>query len=863
MAFSSVSVLSRRLRAVPAIVWLGVAVNVVLVFLPFYDPNDNTFFLGLVAFFSGHGPVLERIAFPGGFFEMALWVPSYLAYVASGFQLYWSYTTLKAVYCVMAVLSAVLLYRVGLARSRSTATWLAAFALLNPAMLYVSYVWVNWDAFPVFFVLLGFVILRYGKVPRSDHLRILLAVLALMVGVFFYWYPLVLLPALVLFSPTNRERWLLTAYSAGTFAALMGANLLLFTGHIGQYSADLVGGSGNFGARLFFGLPSYVGRISLVEYVPIVAVVALLLPVILRWLRLSEAAALFIVLALFVWTSPVQEPDNYAWIFWFVPLLLLDAPRLRLSLVNALGLSTMPLVTIAVVALTTGNGQPDGQGFFYWGFELFHWNNVWFPTLAERARVLAVGNVLLVLALVGGVLAVGWGTLGALSPGPASVPAPASVEPPATGQDRRGRRRVDRRAAAILVVLVLATAGAVAFSSVLPTLVHVDGSGPIPIYDLSPSYPYQKNVPRPIANTTFGSTGNRISIYTAAPPLVFVLPLDTQTLSFVGGLNSSGLVPQSTSFLTGSTVSVRLLTLDTVDAQWSEPVAPLSSVGVTSGSLGFPLMNVTSQYLNLGVGSSLTYAENASLLTGSYQYLSFVFNRSGTAAVPIFELQVPGGTVDFVSYPGYEALLYSNASAPGQVESVVNGFWDISGQWNYLVFRAMPTEFWFDFNGVVETFPETWLGTENGTLTIGRSTLLPLSPTPFVGAVTGLRVEPYVPGPFTAYWLNVTEAAVPAPRYLSVAGSSLAFDWESTASGTQVDVNGYRLTTAAATTSLLFGKATRGNYSVTFTVDRLVVGERLADRGYLLPVYAAMLAPFVVMAVGIYAMRPVPIRAAG
>ena len=846
-------------RRLPPLVWVGVGFNALLVFLPFYDPNDNTFFLSTVGFASGSGPVLGHVTFPGGFFEMALWVPAYFAYVGSGYDLYWSYTILKVVYFVLAILSAWLLYRVGEQWSRATAGRLAVFTLLNPVLLFVSYIWVNWDAFPIFFVLLGYVLLRSEQPRGAVPFRIFLSALAFMVAVFFYWYPLVLFPALLLHGRSTRERGLFLGFSAAAFAALMAVNVLLFTGSYGMYLADLAGTSATFHARPFFGLPFFTGPISLTTYVPILLGVTVVLPVVLRWKGVGEAATLFCVVSLFVWTSPVQEPDNYAWILWFAPLLLLGASRLRLTWSTFLGLSALPIVGALLVAGTTTNGLPDGQGFFYFGYSLFHWNLIWLPTLAGRAEVLAVGNVLLIVALVGTLTAALWGgargserraTTESLPPIP--IPSPSPSLPRAWPRQAGAR---SRRTVLVVTVVALILLGGL-FNATLPTLVHYNTSGQLPVYVLGPSFVNDPNSPRPLTNETFATEGPNLTIYTPSPPMVFVLRVPYQTLSLQGSLSLTGLVPQSVLLIDSTTFGFSPLTLDTVNAVGSTAVPPAVQTGTMPGTLGFPLMSSTSQDLRVDSGSVLTYNENVSILTGTYQYLSFEFHRDGGTPIPIFELRTPGGTVDFVSHPGYEALLYAPRANPAAVETLTNGFWDISGQWNYVAFRALPSEFWFDFNGVVETFPASWVTSGNGTLTVGQSSLASPAIDPMAGLVTQVRTTLGAPWPVTQYYLNVSgPSAPPGGEYYPVAGSGLTCNWQSTSAGTHIVADGLPFSSPVPTTAIVFGKGTPGNYTVSITLHELAVGPRLADRYYLVPVYLAVVAPFALIAVAFSVLR--------
>jgi hypothetical protein len=822
----------------------GVAVNVVLIFFPFYDWNNLSFVIAELGGVSNTGRTLAGTSWPAGFFYLAPFSAIYVAYAASGFQIYWAVVVAKIASFGLTGASAWVLYRIGTRSSAKLGTALAAFALLNPVLLYINYVWMDWDLYPIFSLLLGYYLLRYRPLGSKDRLNLLAGSAALMVSVFFYWYALAVLPVLLVYCSNDRERVWLFAYSAVLFTALMAATVVFFVGSPMRYFVTLAGGPPYFHPLKFFGLPYYVA-LSTWAYVALVLAVILVLPIVLKRLRISEPAALFVVLLLFIWTSPAQFPDNYSWVFWFTPLVFVGLQQKTISW-SAVGLSmAVPILGVVVASLLFTTGQADGQGIFYFGYDLFHSSYQFFPTPSSRGTLLAVWNAVTVVAVVGSlglVLWTGW-RAGRAAPSIEHGLGGASLKVGVTAPyvlPTRVRGFQSRRAIVAVVLVVALSTGALVFDLELPNVVNYQGSGPLPTLALDPNFDFiSNNTPRPIPNETFSIRGSNITIFPQAPPLGFLANPQNRTLSTSLSFHLSGVVPTDAELIATPTWKLSLLTLWSVDEAGTPTLAPHSTTNVTNTTLGYPLMNADPRISLLDSTGNLSYALNSSALSSGYLFWSFQFARAGGQPVPIFEISTSGGHAGLVSYPDHASLTYGSGppSAGGTVRS--NPYTEISRQWNFVGIHEVGNQFWMDFNGVVEIVPAPW-ATGNATLQLGQAEG---TGGPLVASnqrVSPIHVGAYGPGPTRYAFLNWSAAENGrVSEYYPTLPLELQYQAHTGPNGAQLSANGQLFVAPGPCPVMFFGKGALGNYSVFVTVHRLVIHE--PSPGYfLVPAFAAV-----------------------
>ena len=174
---------------------------VVFILLPFYDSNNIPLNFASVEAMLNSSPPLDVIRWAGGPFTMSIFVPAYLIYVFSGYNIYYSLLFYKLLFLFLSSLLALLVSR--MTHDISKRKFVFLFILLNPVLIIVNYVWVEIDIFPVFFFTLFYFLLRY-KINIQPIDTIVLS-FAFAIAVLFYWYPLIFLPTLILYSKRRQN----------------------------------------------------------------------------------------------------------------------------------------------------------------------------------------------------------------------------------------------------------------------------------------------------------------------------------------------------------------------------------------------------------------------------------------------------------------------------------------------------------------------------------------------------------------------------------------------------------------------------------------------------------------------------------
>ena len=131
---------------------------IILTVLPFFDQRNLVTLLWIQSHLYSNRLFFKGVGWPGGPFFLTMWMPSYIVYLVSGFSIYLSLEVMKALLLVMLLLFAFLIYTyTGERKDRRTILF---FALLNPAVIYVTLIWTQWDIFPAVLSLLSFLMLR-------------------------------------------------------------------------------------------------------------------------------------------------------------------------------------------------------------------------------------------------------------------------------------------------------------------------------------------------------------------------------------------------------------------------------------------------------------------------------------------------------------------------------------------------------------------------------------------------------------------------------------------------------------------------------------------------------------------------------
>lgn len=841
----------------------ALVVNVIFVFLPFYDPNNIPLELSFASHLNSNIPAFSFSSWVAGPYIDALFVPSYLFYLVSGYSLYWAYTAIKLVSLVLTCTLAYALWSSFPATSRAFGASVVLFTLGNPVWFVVNYIWVEYDIFPVAFLALGYVILRSGKRPANDVARLAIAAGCITTSIFFYWFALAAVPALLIYSRNNRERLTLLVILVVFSAILLYVMAFLLSGGIGPFITTLLGGSSSVNRAKYFGF-QYFFKLSPFQYALVALGAAVIVPLFFRLIGIREPAAIFVTLILTVFTSAIPMPDNYVVIFPFAVLALVRPEISKINWGLLWGSIAYPIAGLFLINVIITNAQPDGAGLFFFGYSIFRRNILFITTQTALHEFYRVFNYTVVSAIV---LSTGIVTLENFlhrekRTGVSEIRASdlhhrqvlSSV-----ASIRRVRRKTWMTWALALSLLSIA---ALAFNAALPNAVQYAGVGTAPTYEVMPTFiPGNGNVVRPIPGETYTQDGAVYSVSSSCPPFEFGRWFSGQAVELSASEAFSGSIPSSVMILNGTPFSVALLNVTQPIIPSSVELSPNSTVNVTSlGDSPIPLLGLTRALYGFNGQSTATYDFTSAQIQG--QYFGFAFNLSRLApdGTNLIHLQGPEGFAALVLYPSTAVLVYAGPSTNGSFVNVRFSTTTAPGGWSYLVFHATQYSFSVDLDGKNETANASLFPTGPVQLRIGEpfdsvgpNGSLPGYNYSLVGRATGLFSG-------TAPWqiqssYDAEISSVAGSDYVQLNSSVLNISVQGTAFTSAITIDSNRYTTPFPTTQIWMGKFTSGSYLITIVLSEFRITQVAPDRFELLPVFATMVTPYIVLVLGIRRIR--------
>lgn len=812
--------------------------------LPFYDLNNMALVIATVTHFTNGAPPSTLSLWAAGPFITSVYIPGYLGYVGSGFELYWTYTTLKLIFAGFTAALAFLLYSAAKERAPVYARQLAVFTLLNPALFFVSFVWANYDIIPVALLTAGYVVLRFPSVgPAESVNRLTLAGVLVCVSVFFYWFAIALIPTLIAYTEDRRERALLAIVLIVGVALLFAFDLTLLSGGLATYLSAAVGSVQTINSTQVLGL-MYFAKLSGPVYLAFLLVLGIAVPILLRALKFTECQTSFLILTLLVLSTPFALPDNYVFAFPFAALAVLETGASKRSLWILAGLLAYAFAGIALFNLYIGNNQQDGVGIFYWGYDLLGTNVRFIQTYAQQLTFIQAYNVVL---LATSVLSIGIVVLLRVSRG-SGVP---NATPPRNGPEgihrpsslaRSSRRRLGSK---LVILAAVGIVTALAFNSALPDLIQLDGGAHgLPIYAITPIFwPNNGNIPREIANDSYTILGDRIHIFRDAPPMAIGTWYSDQEVEMGGTIGLSGDLAPTTPVLNGTPFAVGVRNLTQPDESSGVRLPVSASQGVVNISLPYQLLNRTASGYQLDGNASLVYNLNDSTLLNRYFAFAFSIQRYAALQTSVFHLQNERNFVALVFYEYEVVLVYGGQVSNGSFVQEAEPLPLQLGAWNYVVIHATLGGFEASVDGIGLTITAPLFGAGPSQLRVG----VPFLP----GGQSGYSLDGDVTDIFSTESLPTLHSLLVATvgsdgteANIPLDGMQFDFLVEGGPSSTTLAIQSATFRSGQGLGSIYLGKLQAGRYSINLTLTNYSVHQAPPGGYYLLPVYVSFVTPY-------------------
>lgn len=681
---------------------------------------------------------------PPNFFLFLL--PQFWAYEAR-WVAYDSTVTLKVFAIVATVALAGFVYKIArrftLSDSRARAAFLATIA--SPFLFFVSFVWVEQDVIGLAFAVAGL----YFLIPltTSDTLSrrdIALGSGLLVYGMFLYYFPLIVLWSLLVFSRTWKKGisfgiaiagWTLFFYGAYAFGGFWQfstnfSGAFQLVNEVPTYSILNLATPG-FGGP-FTPLATQVSFWMLVSCV----VAVLVLPIALRFAGGSVLLSVVVTMTLPFLLAKIYNGDEIVWVVPFVVIFLatqIEERHLRFWLL-ASQCCLIPQFILANMWNSAGFGS--GSGVFYFTYLQFHNSTAiytLFPQFYLVSKLLDLATFLLLLGLC---LAAVW-----ISRTRTPLRAPSLVRlanldkreadsivetksdlegargpsaHPARGLPRRGLLReintLGRNTSFWAIVVLVALTAVTVLPVSHTSQITYSGNDPFPFGLFGTPPP-----PNPSLTYSISGNGEVVEITNetgpAGPvPTSFTRDLSGQSLA--ASFEMSVPETENATFVDpvanlGSTTVFALGQLSLPNDAIT--VAPFHEENVTGYSATVPIARGQPIYLwNMSGHSISQYAINLSQM--EFGTLGLFFNPYASSYTQnlLFYAQLPGETEElFVA----EGSLYFAVLIPGQPwvlypESTLNG--PLSGpySWHSILFSVEPTQLAFFLDGrIVHTTP--------------------------------------------------------------------------------------------------------------------------------------------------------------
>ncbi|MDH2899409.1 MAG: hypothetical protein PXY39_00385 [archaeon] len=801
-------------------------ISIPLILLPFYDSSNLTTWIYFVTSFHNSQPTFYQSPWPGGFFALSVFIPLQLVYVATGFNIYASSLMIKAILFLFTFLTALILYDIVKRRGdQKKAELVFLFTMLNPAILYVNYIWAQIDIIPVFLVLLSYYLLRYEIISNNIHARTMVALLPLLVAVFFYLYPLILIPALIYYTSKAKQQFLIIAYALIYGVFFLTADVWAFRGSLYNY---LAAGSGSVINNSYFsGLQFYV-KLSSYEYIALLVFLSLILPLMVKRLSFAENSCLLIVLLLFLFSSTLPLADEFIWIYPFTVLALYEVNISLISLRKILLLNLFPFVGLVFINFFIGTGFQ--QGIWYFGYNVFHFNYLFQSSSEGQLAFAEWYNVSLLLALVFTFAMV------------TMIRHPQLKEAFGTEkiiQATSGRIKW-KLLASYSVILLIVIFAALSYNG-MNNAIGAKSTQNAPLgllFPESPIYGYMM----PVLDQTYWTTGNSVLFYASYYTTILTRTLENSNFNLTGIVSIYQNPPTNIGLINMNNLSASIVNEPYLTSNQSVAILPNSvNADLTNNFVGPRPSNQSIYYLN--GNSSLLYELNGSSLPN--HYFLFFFRPLVLARVQTVPFYMKSGdnVYEVALYPNYAIIAKENASSGTWVLSYTIPYSFSSESWNYLIFSSDYNSITMNFNGYNYSFNTINLQRPFD-ITVGVPPVRNSSNYALTGYVTGIisSVTPQsVANRYAILLSNYNDSQLNYVNSLRDLNYQVSVNY----SQAMISIDNHSLSTDTRDQYIGIGKLTGDYYSISWLTDSVSLNYP-GSGNYLLPAFFALITPYFV-----------------
>ncbi|MEM3191960.1 MAG: hypothetical protein QW292_07700 [Candidatus Parvarchaeota archaeon] len=811
------------------IILVGIVVNAILCFLPIYDSINFASWLSLSLSFHNSAPVFYGNLNPESIFTLIFLVPIGLVYKAT-LSIYASAVTLKLIlfgffFLLILVVDKILkFYNI----ENSTRNFLLALLFLNPGILFVNYVWDEIEIIPAFFATLGYYLLRVRPL-NSENLNLIFSITSLFISVFFFLYSVILIPSLILFTRSQRDRLKIFLLSLVTGTAFLLVQVFLIQGYLYNYAASLTGSNpvlapSSLPTGLFYYF-HFSGNVKLIMEIVLVLFVSIVLPLILYLLKYSEQSVLYIILAIFLFISITINMDNFMFIVPFVFLAAVNNNGKALSRSKILWISSLLYIPLVFAPLVYG--PENVYGIFYWLWPLLH-ISVTRPSSSIIANIISAYNFFFMLFLYLTVTLVLLDGRGA-----SEAPEFSTKLIEGKGKLNTNRLKVNRKIIALILAAILL--------SVPLSLIYNDYNGNVsiqnpenfPLLYFHPEFGQNSAIALPLGNGTYSFTGSLLTI-PKSTQLLLERNISNQYFSMNYSIIISHMLMGGIGYSIISSTNTWALFLNEVFNSGELSILnPSYSNATSSANAYIPFLTENTLVYNFTGKNELKYEISSSFAEGKTFLLFYKPTYILASQSDALQIYFNNNILEIAMYPSYAVVAEWNGLRWAQTGNIPYSS-NLNG-WNEAELTVGTNSLQLGFNGVFYRMNSIDLA---GNISIVAGT--PYRPYPYYGYSSGIFYYNEGTFPYTNEILLASENNTYHVMRIIDAGV-LGIDFTNSPDSSSIILNGKQFTVKPSK-YIYFGKE-GGSYECMIKINKLFIKYRNSNGYYMVPAFIAFYVP--------------------
>ena len=657
---------------------IALTVNALLVFLPVYDTVNYSFWIRSILTIHNNLPAFYYNINPGGFFTAIFLVPMSVVYSFTS-SFYYTAVVTKVIILLFFLMAVYLFSRImeSYVDDKNATQFITLLYILSPGILFVNFIWSEADIISVFFVTLSVYFLRIRPM-RKDNINEVLFGVSIFISILFFLYPVILLPSFVYFTKGSRRRFsLITTLMLGgiIFAAL---DLLLFQGHLYNYVSSLSGTSselapGGLKSGLFYNFQFFGLQKESVEIV-LVLFLAIVIPYILKRLNLSEFKVEFIIIAVFLFVSPVINRDNFLFVLPFLFLATIEPLGKVLSKKKTVAISLFLLLPLFSAISGSVNNT---HGIFYWFYPLLHESGPSLLSKIQQTITVPAYNLYFILILFISITIILYG-------GRKDLVSPA---------ENIIHKRVGKKAFKIIMITIAIVILIIASISIIyndsNNSVFIENPREFPLLYFYPENNLNSTISVPVGSDSYSLQGDNLVVPSNMHDLILEDSLLNESYNISGKYamsHTSGLANLSYSQLMGGS-NWKLSDISMINNISFSTVDNLNSSSNILGKTFVPYIGNESVF-NPGMTNSLTYRVQSSSLDNNTYAIFFMQPKNHTREeVPVCISS--NNNVLYVSSMNYQYSITGHVLNTSYYRNTSTIYSENSlGRWNYILING-------------------------------------------------------------------------------------------------------------------------------------------------------------------------------